>query len=117
MSLSVSTAAFVTAGDYIAGVLDNAVTPRLYSVNSFSGATTTTPPTSATTGVNPEFTGFPTVGTVQLVAAGDGVNDEQLGYVKLTLVPNASDVANASSPMQLVLSPNALVIVASTSTG
>jgi hypothetical protein len=39
MSLSVSPAAFVAANSYVAGVLDNAVTPRLYSVNNADNTT------------------------------------------------------------------------------
>ena len=117
MALTVSTAAFVSANAFVAGILDNAVTPRLYTQNAFSGGSTTAPPTSATPGVQPGLTGLPQVQAVQLITAGDGVNNQQVGQVKLTLAPNAADVVNASSPQILILSPNALVVVASTSTG
>lgn len=117
MSLSVSPAAFVSDNAYIAGVLDYLVPPRLYTVNSWTGGSTTAPPTGATPEVNPMFGAFPQVASVSLVAAGDGVNNQQVGWVKLNLAPAAGDVVSSSSPDQLVLSPNALVIVASTATG
>ena len=119
MALTVSTAAFVSANAFVAGILDNGVTPRLYTANAFSGGSTPAPPTSATPGVpaNSPMVGLPQVQSVALITAGDGVQNVQVGQVRLTLVPNAADTLLASSPLELVLSPNALVIVASTSTG
>jgi hypothetical protein len=116
MSVSVSTAAFVSNGDYIAGVLDNATTSKLYSVNSWTY--TSGNPATATPGVPSGMVGFPAVSSVTLVTANDATSDNnEVGYIKLTLSPAAGDVVNASSPMELVLSPNALVVVASTSIG
>jgi hypothetical protein len=47
------------------------------------------------------------------VTALDGTsNTQEIGYVKITLTPNAADVVNASSPMTVVVSPNALVLTA-----
>ena len=114
MSLSVAAAAFVAADDYVAGVLDSDVFPsRLFTQNTYSGGSLTEPPTSAAAGVNPSITAFPQVQSVSLVTAADAINDVAVGQVKLTLVPAAYDVVDASSPMDLVLSPNALVVIAS----
>lgn len=118
MSLSVSQAAFVAANANVVAIVDGPTTSKLFSVvNSWAGGSTTAPPTSATTSVAPGLTAYPTVASVALVAAGDGVNNEQVGQVKLTLAPAAGDVVDASSPMTYTVSPNALVIVASTPTG
>jgi len=117
MSLSVTPAASVATNDYVGGVLDSDVFPsRLFTQNTYSGGSLTEPPTSATPGVSPIIGTLPQVASVTPVTIGDGVNDVQVGQVRLLLQPY-DDAVDASSPMELVLSPNALVIVASTATG
>lgn len=120
MSLNAPTpAAFVSPGSFVAGVIDTVATSRLFTVNSYTGATSTTAPTAATAGVPAAEAGLPTVQSVSMITAYDGVagNVQQVGFVRLTLGPNAADTVNASSPMQLVLSPSALVLTATTSAG
>ena len=61
MALSVSSPAFVTAGDYVAAVLDSDTTSRMFTTNSYSGGSTTTPPTAAAAAVNPVLPALPPV--------------------------------------------------------
>jgi hypothetical protein len=100
-----------------AGILDNATTSRLFTVNSWSGQTSSSGPTSGTPVVNPVSGALPTVSEVSPHEIGeDGDGDVTIGGVEISLVW-ANEDPNGTSPMNYLLSPNALVITATTSTG
>ena len=108
---------FRRADDYIAGVLDaDAFPSKLVLREHVLGRLDHRASDCGCGRGQPEHQRVSPGPSVALVTAADGVTDEAVGQVKLTLVPAAYDVVDASSPMDLVLSPNALVVIASTST-
>lgn len=106
-------AAVVSPGAFVVGVLDGPTNSRLFAVPTFNGQTSTAGPTGATFDPPSGVGGLPTVGSVtQITALDSTTNTQEVGQVRLNLIPNAGDVINASSPEQFVLSANALVLTA-----
>lgn len=112
MSLSVVPVANLTNGQYLVGVLDNATTGKLWSYTPYSSAAIGD--ASAPTVPSNGMTKFPTIDEVEVDAAPDGTAN--VGLVTVTWIPNAADTVDMG-PWVLYTGPNALAIVASTSTG
>lgn len=113
MSLSVVPVANLTNGDYLAGILDSATTSKLWTYTPYSSAAVGDAEAPALPEDSPRV-GFFTVDTVEVDAAPDGTAN--VGLVTITWVPNAADTVDPG-PCAIVTGPNALAIVASTSTG
>lgn len=119
MSLSVKPLANAVAGtDFIVAIVDGPITSKMYSGVSYTVASTLPAlgSTNYTLGLAPGLTGFPKLNTLTAVSASDGTNTE-LGFLKVTLTPDAGDVINASSPMTDVFTGNAIAVTASSATG
>jgi hypothetical protein len=112
MSLSVVPVANLTNGQYLAGILDNATTSKLWSVTPYSSAAVGD--AEAPTVPNDGIVGFPTVDEVEVDKAPDGTAN--VGLVTVSWLPNGDDVIDPG-PCTFQTGPNALAIVASTSTG
>lgn len=118
MALSVTPVANLAAGQFIAGILDSqgATMSRLFSYTPYTGSPPVAGGAQAPTVPPNGITGFPTVAATPILITAPDASAGNVGMVQVTLAPNASDVVNASSPQVLRTSPQALAIVASTST-
>jgi hypothetical protein len=110
MSLSVVPVANLTSGQYLAGILDNATTSKLWSVTPYSSAAAG----DAEAPAPGDCVKFPTVEEVEVDAAPDGTGN--VGLVTIVYAPNAEDDVD-NGPWVLQTSPNALAIVSSSSSG
>lgn len=125
MSVVQAVNAVVSGTAYVVGILDTALGPKNYTQVATSGTLTNNTEPTLIPAIVPGIGGLPTISAVSVVLASDGngggVNGGSSdnsgallpGYVKLTLSPNAADVVNASSPMQVTVSPNAYIILSS----
>jgi hypothetical protein len=121
LTLSVTPVANVTPGSqYVAGWVDPVITGKLFTSTPYTGTGVGTVPTAGTPVPATGLSGLPGIASLTPVFAADGGGiqnsndngDAQVGYFRLNLSPAAGDVVNASSPQQIILSPNALVITA-----
>jgi hypothetical protein len=112
MSLTVVPVANLTNGQYLVGILDNATTSKLWSMTPYSSAALgdAEAPTIPDNGM----IGFPTVDEVEIDPAPDGTAN--VGIVTITWESNVTSLASPG-PYVIETGPNALAIVASTSTG
>jgi hypothetical protein len=111
MSLSVVAVANLAIGQYLAGILDDATTSKLWSVTPYSSAALgdAEAPTAPS-----NIGGFPTVEEVEIDAAPDGTHS--VGLIFVSWMPNAADEVD-TGPCVVQTGPNALAIVASSSSG
>src|SRR5579859_2438296 len=100
MALSVSNAAGVAAGNFVAAIVDGGTAHRFIN--------------AAGTPLNGIANSLPTVKSITQVADPQGTAD---GGWKVVLTPAAVDTVNGSSVMSYVLDQNAYFILASTNNG
>jgi hypothetical protein len=111
MSLTVVPVANLTEGQYLAGILDNATTSKLWSVTPYSSAAlgdAEAPTVPAT------MPAFPAVDEVQLDEAPDGTAN--VGLITVSIAPSQEDTIHPG-PYTFEVGPDALAVVASTATG
>ena len=111
----------VAGTDYIVAIIDGPVTSKLFSVVTYTvastlpalgaGANYTANAPYTANSANPKL---PQLTTLTAVSASDGT-DTDLGMLVATLTPDSADVVNASSPMTYRFSGNALAITATSS--
>jgi hypothetical protein len=111
MSLSVIPVANLTAGQHLAAIVDNATTSKLWSVTPYSSAA---PGDAEAPTVPTDIPAFPTVDAVELDEAPDGTSN--VGLIAVSITPSQEDTTQPG-PYSFEVGPNALAIVASTSTG
>jgi hypothetical protein len=111
MSLSVVPVANLTEGQYVAGIIDNATTSKLWAVTPYSSAAVgdAEAPT-----VPANMPAFPAVDAVEVDEAPDGT--DSVGLVTVAITPSQQDTTHPG-PYSFEVGPNALAIVASTAQG